>query len=142
LRVLGAGGVFAAGDVARALADAGHPTLMSCQHAIPMGKVAGHNAASDLTGGPSFPYHQPDYVTCLDLGAAGALFTRGWDRAVLYTGATAKRLKEQINRRDIYPPLGPREELLQAARPEVPSLQGLVDLGERFAREAATPVYA
>ncbi len=138
LRVAGAHHVFAAGDVARAFADVDQPTLMSCQHAIPLGKFAGHNAAADLLGGDTLPYRQPDYVTCLDLGAAGALFTRGWDRAVLFTGAVGKRLKEQINRRDIYPPLtARREDLLAAARPEVVSMDGLIAYGERLSREAA-----
>lgn len=138
LRVAGAGQIFAAGDVAHALADAGRPTLMSCQHAIPMGKFAGHNAASDLMGSELMAYRQPDYVTCLDLGEAGALFTRGWDRAVLFTGSTAKRLKRQINRHDIYPPMsGSRDELLRATRPETPSMDGLVALGERWARRTA-----
>lgn len=50
-------------------------------------------------------YQQPDYVTCIDLGGSGAIFTRGWERPVLFTGAVAKRLKEQVNRYDIYPPV-------------------------------------
>lgn len=132
LRV-GTGDVFAAGDVARAMADADHPAPMSCQHAIPMGRFAGHNAAADLLGGPLLSYDQSDYVTCLDLGAAGAVFTRGWDRHVLFTGATAKRLKEQINRQDIVPPLsGLRRDLFAAAHPESPAMDGLVALGERI----------
>ena len=138
LRVVGADHVFASGDVARAIADVDQPTLMSCQHAIPLGKFAGHNAAVDLSGGDMLPYRQPDYVTCLDLGSAGALFTRGWDRAVLFTGAVGKRLKEQINRRDIYPPLSAsRKELLEAARPEVVSMDGLIAYGRRLALEVA-----
>lgn len=125
--------VFAAGDVARAMADADHPAPMSCQHAIPMGKFAGHNAAADLLGGPLLRYEQSDYVTCLDLGAAGAVFTRGWDRHVLYTGATAKGLKEQINQRDIVPPLsGRRRDLLEAARPVPPTMDGLVAFGRQL----------
>jgi NADH dehydrogenase len=138
LRVSGVDHVFAAGDVARAFADVDQPTLMSCQHAIPLGKFAGNNAAADLLGGELMPYRQPDYVTCLDLGEAGALFTRGWDRTVLFTGAIGKRLKEQINQRDIYPPLtGRREDLLEAARPEVVSMDGLIAYGEHLALEAA-----
>jgi NADH dehydrogenase len=115
------------------MADADHPAPMSCQHAIPMGKFAGHNAAADLLGLPLLSYDQADYVTCLDLGAAGAVFTRGWDRHVLYTGATAKRLKEQINRRDIVPPLtGRRRDLFDAARPESPAMDGLVAFGDQI----------
>ena len=115
------------------MADRDRPAPMSCRHAIPMGKVAGHNAAADVLGAPMLPYEQTDYVTCLDLGGAGAVFTRGWDRHVLYTGDTAKRLKEQINRRDIAPPLsGRRRDLLAAARPEAPILDGLVELGRQI----------
>lgn len=129
--------VFAAGDVALAMADSNHPAPMSCQHAIPMGKFAGHNAAADLLGRSLLGYEQTDYVTCLDLGAAGAVFTRGWDRHVLYTGTTAKRLKEQINQRDIVPPLtGRRDDLLDAARPQAPVMDGLVALGQRIAGAA------
>lgn len=50
---------------------------MSCQHAGRLGAFGGNNAAADLLGVPPSPYHQKAYVTCLDLGAAGALFTRG-----------------------------------------------------------------
>lgn len=118
LRVRDVEDVFAAGDVARAMADRDRVTVMSCQHAVPMGKVAGHNVAADLVGTELLRYEQPEYVTCLDLGAAGAVFTRGWERTVAATGPAAKRLKEQINHRDlIYPPLsGDRAELLDAAR--------------------------
>ncbi|MFC7586096.1 NAD(P)/FAD-dependent oxidoreductase [Nonomuraea antimicrobica] len=44
--------VFAAGDTAAAAYDAGHTVMQACQHATPLGKVAGHNAAADLLGGP------------------------------------------------------------------------------------------
>jgi hypothetical protein len=52
-------GVLAAGDVAVALTDG--PTLQRCQHAMFMGKVAGHNAVASMLGAPvvprgSFPY--------------------------------------------------------------------------------------
>jgi NADH dehydrogenase FAD-containing subunit len=50
LRVPGLEGVFAAGDSALARVDDGHYALMSCQHAIPMGTYAGHNAVRDLLG--------------------------------------------------------------------------------------------
>jgi NADH dehydrogenase len=78
LRVSAVPGVFATGDAARAACDdAGHYALMSCQHAIRMGAFAGHNAAAELLGSTTKTYHQKAYVTCLDLGEAGALFTRG-----------------------------------------------------------------
>src|SRR6266566_7912576 len=65
----------------------GHLVLQSCQHALQLGRFAGENAARDLIGVPTIPYVQPPYVTCLDLGRSGAVFTRGWERTVELTGA-------------------------------------------------------
>ncbi len=105
LRVPDAPSVFAAGDTAQAATDdLGHISLMSCQHANRLGAAAGHNAAADLLGVPTEPYQQKSYVTCLDLGAAGAVFTRGWDRVVEMTGDEAKATKREINTKWIYPP--------------------------------------
>jgi len=114
LRVVGVRNVFAAGDAARAYVDDEHLALMSCQHAMEMGKFAGHNAACDLLGLPLRPYRQPIYLTCIDLGRSGALFTSGWDRQIQKTGDDAKDLKRQINTQWIYPPVGTREEILAA----------------------------
>jgi len=56
---------------------------------------------------------QPPYITCLDLGRAGAVYTRGWDRVVERTGSKAKAIKRWINTEVIYPPVdGARETLL------------------------------
>ncbi|MBI3451852.1 MAG: FAD-dependent oxidoreductase [Rhodospirillales bacterium] len=119
LHVLGIDGILAAGDVARArVDDDGHIALMSCQHAIRMGRVAGDNAACGLLGRSLRPYRQPSYVTCLDLGAAGAVFTKGWGRTVQHVGDAAKRLKRTINTQRIYPPRGTRAEILAAAAPD------------------------
>lgn len=97
--------VFVTGDLARAAADdAGHEALMSCQHALSLGRVAGYNAAADLLGLPLHAYRQPKYVTCLDLGPWGAVLTEGWDREVQLRGAEAKALKRDINTKWIYPP--------------------------------------
>jgi NADH dehydrogenase FAD-containing subunit len=74
LAVRGLPGVYAAGDVAYAMADDAHEALMSCQHAIKLGQFAGHNALSDLLGQPTLPYRQPIYRMCLDLGGAGAVY--------------------------------------------------------------------
>ena len=61
-----------------------------------------------------------DSTTILDLGGWGAVYTEGWDRQVVATGAAAKRTKEIINRQRIYPPLnGDRKALLDAAAPVV-----------------------
>ena len=116
LRVSGVKGVFAAGDVARAPIGSDHATLMSCQHALTLGTIAGHNAARDLLGQPLLEYAPPSYQTCLDLGAWGAVYCRGWDRAVISTRAEAKTVKQTINRVWIYPPSsGDRADILATA---------------------------
>lgn len=104
LRVPGQSTIFAAGDVARAKTDQDHSTVMSCQHAVPMGTAAGRNAVLDLQGQPTMPYAQAFYATCLDLGPAGAVFTHGWDRQVQKTGAEGTAMKQEINTKWIYPP--------------------------------------
>ncbi|UPJ68167.1 FAD-dependent oxidoreductase [Bradyrhizobium sp. 191] len=120
MRVADVGGVFAAGDVASSVIDGLHPTVMSCQFARPMGRFAGHNVVADLVGLPMLPLRIDWYVTVLDLGAWGALYTEGWDREVRATGAAAKATKQTINRRRIYPPLtGSKDELFAAAAPTV-----------------------
>jgi NADH dehydrogenase len=119
LRVPGVPGVFATGDAARAVCDDdGNYALMSCQHATRMGAFAGNNAAAELLGVPTTPYHQKAYVTCLDLGEAGALFTRGWERKVEMVGAVAKKTKQEINTVWIYPPKAERAAALASADPE------------------------
>jgi len=119
LRVPSVSGVFATGDAAKALCDdKGTYALMSCQHATRMGAFAGNNAAAELLGVPTRPYHQEAYVTCLDLGAAGALFTRGWERKVEMVGDAAKKTKHEINTVWIYPPRAERVAALASANPE------------------------
>jgi len=103
LRVRGLDGVYAAGDVARVMTDVDHVAPMSCQYAIPMGDRAGTNAAADLLGQPAADFVAASYVTCLDLGEAGALFMQGWDRVVTLTGFWGKAMKQMINTRLIYP---------------------------------------
>ncbi|HXD96749.1 MAG TPA: FAD-dependent oxidoreductase [Candidatus Acidoferrum sp.] len=118
LRVPGAPGVFAAGDVAAAPVDGEHTTLISCQHAITLGVFAGHNVVRDLAGLPLLPYAPLPYQTCLDLGAWGALYTRGWDRGPVHTKAEGKAMKQTINTRWIYPPTtGNRADVLAVAVP-------------------------
>jgi NADH dehydrogenase len=107
--------VYAAGDTAAAIADDGHPTIQSCQHAQPMGKYAGHNVAADLLGLPMLPFTADPYSNCLDLGAAGALMTVGWDRVVDKAGAQAKAMKQAINTQWIYPPIDSADALLAKA---------------------------
>ncbi len=82
LRLPAAREIFAAGDTACAATDgSGNHSLMSCQHALMLGRFAGHNAAADLIGQDLLPYSQERYVTCLDLGPWGAVVTAGWDRS-------------------------------------------------------------
>jgi NADH dehydrogenase len=120
LRVIGHPACFAAGDVARALVDDGHVSVMSCQHARPQGRIAGHNVVADLSGAPLIAYRQPAYVTVLDLGSWGALYMEGWDRQVVAAGEAAKATKRDINHHRIYPPVdGDRAALLAASAPVI-----------------------
>jgi NADH dehydrogenase len=120
LRVVGIEGVFAAGDVARLQVDGQHASVMSCQHGRPMGRFAGHNVVCDLFGQPLLPLAIDWYVTVLDLGPWGAVYTQGWDRRVVAEGAVAKRTKLAINHERIYPPRGgDRRAILDAAAPVV-----------------------
>jgi NADH:ubiquinone reductase (H+-translocating) len=112
--------VFAAGDTAVCKIDGEHATVMSCQFARPMGRFAGHNVVADLFGKPMLPLNIDWYVTVLDLGTWGALYTVGWDRQLSTVGSTAKATKQIINHNRIYPPrTGRREDLLAAAAPTV-----------------------
>jgi NADH:ubiquinone reductase (H+-translocating) len=106
LRAPEAPNIFVTGDAAAAETGGPHLTVQSCQHALQLGRVAGENAARDLLGRPGVPYAQERYVTCLDLGRAGALFTEGWERKVLNAGLETKALKRRINTQVIYPPPG------------------------------------
>lgn len=115
LRVKGVPDVYAAGDTAVALADDGQYTTQSCQHALPMGKFAGHNVAADLLGRDPLPFTPDPYGTCLDLGPVGAVVTQGWDRTIAMTGEEAKTLKRDINTLWIYPPVDDAEEILAQA---------------------------
>jgi NADH:ubiquinone reductase (H+-translocating) len=144
LRVTGVAGAYAAGDCAAGPADevgadevgaddvgsdgagadgVGHVTVMSCQHARPMGRLAGHNAVCDIAGrlDERASFAAPDYVTVLDLGPHGALYTAGWDRdTVVASGAEAKATKRTINASRIYPPQpATREAIFAAAAPAI-----------------------
>ena len=121
LKVLGQDAIFATGDTAyAAVDDLGNHALMTCQHAIALGRSSGNNAVADLLGVEPIPYSQPKYVTCLDLGAWGAVFTEGWERKVVLTGKEGKELKTQINTQWIYPPEANRDIALAAADPLIP----------------------
>ncbi|HEY7387322.1 MAG TPA: NAD(P)/FAD-dependent oxidoreductase [Bryobacteraceae bacterium] len=120
MKVKGIANVFAAGDVASAMMDDTHTSVMSCQHGRPMGRFAGHNVVCDLLKQPMRPLRIEWYVTILDLGPWGAVYTQGWERAVVSVGAAAKSTKQTINCHRIYPPLTKdRREILDAAEPIV-----------------------
>ena len=121
LKVIGQAHIYATGDVAWAAVDeSGNHALMTCQHAIPMGRHSGNNAAADLLGVTPVVYRQPVYVTCLDLGGWGATFSEGWERKLKYKGQEGKDLKRQINSVWIYPPAADRAVALAAADPLIP----------------------
>ncbi|MEB6591947.1 MULTISPECIES: NAD(P)/FAD-dependent oxidoreductase [Pseudomonas] len=120
LKVLGQDHVYATGDTAwAAVDDLGNHALMTCQHAIPMGRHSGNNAAADLLGLQPVVYRQPKYVTCLDLGGWGAAFSEGWERELKLQGQEGKDLKRQINSVWIYPPAADRAVALAAADPMI-----------------------
>ncbi len=126
MRARGLTNVFAAGDVAACVVDGAHSTVMSCQFARPMGRFAGHNVVADLFGQPMLALDIDWYVTVLDLGAWGALYTTGWDRRVHATGAAAKATKLTINHQRIYPPrTGSPADLFAAAAPTVQAPPGV-----------------
>lgn len=119
LRAPAADGIFVTGDTVRAATDdVGNVAPMTCQHGLSLGRVAGHNAAAELVGLPTHPYSQPKYVTCLDLGPWGALFTEGWDRQVRFTREEGKKIKQEINQIWIYPPAPDRDAVFAVANPD------------------------
>jgi NADH dehydrogenase len=119
LRAPASDGIFVTGDtVLAATDDQGNFAPMSCQHAMILGRVAGHNAAAELVGLEMHPYSQPRYVTCLDLGEWGALYTEGWDRQVHFTREEGKKIKQEINRIWIYPPAADRDAAFAVANPD------------------------
>lgn len=121
LQVVGHDDIYATGDVAYAATDdKGNHALMTCQHAILLGKFAGNNAAADLLEVAPLPYRQENYVTCLDLGAWGAVYTEGWDQQVKLTRAEAKKLKLSIVSELIYPPKADRAVAFEIADPLAP----------------------
>lgn len=121
LKVIGQDDIFATGDVAYAASDdIGNHAMMTCQHAIVLGRHAGNNVAAQILGVEPTPYSQPKYVTCLDLGAWGAVYTEGWDRQVKLVKQEGKALKTQINTVWIYPPAANRETAWAAADPLIP----------------------
>lgn len=121
LQVIGHEEIYATGDVAYAATDdSGNHALMTCQHAIQLGKFAGNNAAASLLDITPLPYRQENYVTCLDLGAWGAVYSEGWDQQVKLTRAEAKKLKVSIVSELIYPPAADKATAFRIADPLAP----------------------
>ncbi|MDV7498101.1 FAD-dependent oxidoreductase [Acinetobacter baumannii] len=111
--------IFVTGDTVKVPTDdLGNFNVMSCQHAMSLGRVAGYNAAAELVDLPLHPYSQPKYVTCVDLGPWGALYTEGWDRQVQFVREEAKKIKQEINTIWIYPPVADREAVFAIANPD------------------------
>jgi NADH dehydrogenase len=120
MRVKGVEDVYAAGDAAHALIDGERPSVMSCQHARPMGRYAGHNAVSEMFGAEMLALNIDWYTNIIDLGPWGAVYSQGWDRVVVAHGEDAKKTKSVINRQRIYPPrTGDRAEIHAAAAPDI-----------------------
>lgn len=111
--------IFVTGDTVKVPTDdLGNFNVMSCQHAMSLGRVAGYNAAAELVDLPLHLYSQPKYVTCVDLGPWGALYTEGWDRQVQFVRDEAKKIKQEINTVWIYPPVADREAVFAIANPD------------------------
>jgi NADH:ubiquinone reductase (H+-translocating) len=106
---------FVAGDIAHAKPATGRDPVMSCQQGRPQGRLAGYNAISRLLNQPMSIYSQPNYVTCIDLGAFGAVLTEGWDRKLVEAGRATKKLKQHINQERIYPPANADRKALLVA---------------------------
>ncbi|WP_137175564.1 NAD(P)/FAD-dependent oxidoreductase [Massilia sp. HP4] len=115
LKVKGVANVFAAGDAAHMLIDGTAPSVMSCQHARPMGRFAGHNAVNDLVGEQLEPLNIDWYTNIIDLGPWGAVYAEGWTRTVRSEGIDAKKTKTVVNRERIYPPLSGDKDAILAA---------------------------
>ncbi|HBR0008842.1 TPA: FAD-dependent oxidoreductase [Klebsiella aerogenes] len=121
LQVMGYDDIYATGDVAYAATDdKGNHALMTCQHAILLGKFAGNNAAAGLLGVAPLHFRQETYVTCLDLGAWGAVYTEGWDQQVKLTREEAKKVKVSIVSELIYPPKADKTSAFEMADPLAP----------------------
>lgn len=111
--------VFVTGDTVKVPTDElGNFNVMSCQHAMSLGRVAGYNAAAELVDLPLHAYSQPKYVTCVDLGPWGALYSEGWDRQVQFVREEAKKIKQEINTVWIYPPAADRDAVFAIANPD------------------------
>ncbi|MFA6058551.1 MAG: FAD-dependent oxidoreductase [Taibaiella sp.] len=118
LHITNVNNCFAAGDVAKAMTDEAHPSLLCCQHAMPQGRWAGHNAVADLFNQPLIPYEQKKFVSIIDLGSWGAVYAEGWEQHLVSQQQEAKELKLYVNHNRILPlTSGNIDELLYEAAP-------------------------
>ncbi|KTD24156.1 NAD(P)/FAD-dependent oxidoreductase [Legionella maceachernii] len=115
LQLPGHANCFSAGDIAHAIPAPDHEPIMSCQQGRPQGRYAGYNAVSFLFDKPLAAYSQPNYVTCIDLGEFGAVYTEGWNRRLVKSGVEAKKIKQHINQDRIYPPNSSNKQVLLEA---------------------------
>ncbi|KAJ6530389.1 FAD-dependent pyridine nucleotide-disulfide oxidoreductase [Mycena vulgaris] len=123
LAVPGVDHVYIAGDIANvATDDEGHLALMSCQHAVYMGKAAGDNAMADILGLSLAPYRKPQYSMCLAIGPWGGLVTIGWEYTISAVKEEGQKVKTYVNTEVIYPPPPNRLEIFTAADPEVQTI--------------------
>jgi NADH dehydrogenase len=100
------------------MTDKTHPSLLCCQHAMPQGRWAGHNAVADLFNQPLIPYEQKKFVSIIDLGSWGAVYAEGWEQRLVSQKNDAKELKLYVNHNRILPlTSGNIDELLHEAAP-------------------------
>jgi len=103
--------VYATGDMAHAKTDdAGNTALMTCHS-------AGTTGAASLLNLEPYPYRQVNYVTCLDLGGWGAVYTEGWEQRVKSVREEGKKIKVAITNELIYPPAADKAVAFAAADP-------------------------
>ena len=113
--VVGVPDMLAAGDAASVEVAPGQLAAQSCQYAHQHGKHAGHNAVADLLRLPLLDFSGDPYVTVVDLGSAGAVYTEGFERRVRAVGSAAKDVKHMVNTQLIYPPTNDAAAILAAA---------------------------
>ena len=69
---------------------------------MPQGRIAGYNAVADLFAKPLLIYRPRKICTCLDLGRAGALYSRLGSQ-VISQGLAAKKIKYILTRSGFIP---------------------------------------
>lgn len=94
LQIRGVPDVYATGDVANAASDdVGNTALMTCQHAIQLGKFAGNNVAASVMGLPPIPYRQVNYAVWIWVDGVPSTQKAGIRKCSLYV---RKRRKSKL----------------------------------------------